>query len=793
MSDLKLSVLINAIDKFSAPAQKIAGISEKMASRLHDGQQALQNLGSKGQAVQRMKALKTRLGQSAAEMDKATTRTAALGRELAATTSPTKKLQREFETARRKSDALKQRHKQQREELRQLRGELRGAGIDTRKLGEAQRNIADDMEAATRKMEKMARVSEKVTAAKAKYDKALQRAANVSLVAGGLDRVGSGALGMVSQPIMQMRMVERSKGELASLGIEKSGVDQITQRGREMSTRLAGVTTSAFVSAAYDIKSGIETLSDAGVADMTEMAALTAKATKASVGQMTSLFATGYGAFKKSLYAGASDQEFGEILSASLAKSVQQFKTDGAKMQQAIQSMGSGMAESGISLADQFTALGMLQQKMEAGVAGTTMNALERSAGQAQARFEKMGIDIETLDENGNLRKLPDLLADMQYAFGDNYTTEIGTQIQQAFGSEEAVKFFKALWGQQKTFRANAKALEEAQRQGDAFTRTMAKNMDSNMDARLQVLQQRWDVIREKIGAALIPALEKLTPYLEKAADWIARFVDGNGAMTTALVTFVGGIGLIATVTAPVITALAALQVALAHTGYAARKAAAHTSMASLAGGGGKGKGWRGLAGKAGGFMKGKMGLIGAGIGALTIGSTLMDGQLSGGEKAAAVTKDVGGIGGALAGAAAGAALGSFIPVVGTAVGGLIGSIAGGMGGGWLGEKIAGVFSSDSDDKDNSPANRISDAANPIKKAAAVTVAGTALALSPAMADVPVAGAANVQHHDNSTHSYQLTIHQQPGEDPETLTQRILAEIDRRREQGERERLSDDV
>ena len=760
-----------------------------MAARLHDGQKALHNLGSKGQAVQRMKTLETRLGQSAAEMDKATKRTAELGRTLAATAHPTKKLQREFETARRKSDALKQRHKQQREELRQLRTELRGAGIDTRKLGDAQRKIADDMEAATKKMEKMAQVSEKMAAAKAKYDKTLQRAANASLVAGGLDRVGRGALNMVSQPVAQMRMVERSKGELASLGIEKGGIDQITQRGREMSTRLAGVTTSAFVSAAYDIKSGIETLSDEGVADMTEMAALTAKATKADVGQMTSLFATGYGSFKKSLYAEASDQAFGKILSASLAKSVQQFKTDGSKMQQAIQSMGSGLAESGISLADQFTALGMLQQKMEAGVAGTTMSALERSAGQAQARFEKMGMAIETLDENGNLRNLPDLLADMQQEFGDQYTTETGSQIQQAFGSEDAVKFFKALWGQQDTFRANAKALEQAQRQGDAFTHTMAKNMDNNMDARLQVLQQRWDVIKEKIGNALIPVLEKLMPYLEKAADWIGRFVDGNGAMTTALVTFVGGIGLFATVAAPVITAIAALTTSVAYLGYAAKKSAAQTAMAGLAGGGGKG--WRGLAKSAGGFMKGKMGLMGAGIGALTIGSTLMNDQLSGGEKAATVTQDVGGIGGALAGAAAGAALGSVIPVVGTAVGGIIGSIAGGMGGGWLGEKVAGVFSSDN--KENSPTTRSAEAVNPVKKAAAATVAGTALALSPAMAETPVAGAASVQHNDNSTHSYQLTIQQLPGEDQQALTERIMREIDRRGQQREREAVSDGV
>ena len=790
MSDLKLSVLINAIDKFTAPAQKIVGVSEQLATRLYDGQKALQELGRKGQAVQRMKALETRLGRSAAEMDKATGRTAALGRELAATTTPTRKLQGAFETARRKSDALKRQHKQQRDELRQLRRELRGAGIDTRKLGDAQRQIAGDIEAATRKMEKMAHLSEKVAVAKAKYEKELQSAANVSLVAGGLERVGRGALGMLSQPLAQMRSVERSKGELASLGIEKSGVDAITQRGRELSTLLAGVTTSAFVSAAYDIKSGIATLSDAGVADMTAMAALTAKATKAHVGQMTSLFATGYGAFKNSLYAEASDQEFGHILSASLAKSVQQFKTDGPKMQQAIQSMGSGLAESGIALADQFTALGMLQQKMEAGVAGTTLSALERSAGQAQARFRQMGIAIDTLDANGNLRTLPDLLTDMQQEFGDQYSTEIGGQIQKAFGSEEAVKFFKALWGQQDAFRANAQALEAAQQQGAAFTRTMARHMDSNMDARLQVLQQRWDVIKEKIGSALIPVLERLTPWLEKTADWIARFVDGNGAMTTALAGLAGGIGLIAVVAAPVLTAMASLAAAVAYFGYVAKTSTAATTMAALANSGG-GKGWRGVAKKAGGFAKGRLGLLGAGIGALTVGSTLMDGQLSSGEKAATVTQDVGHIGGALGGAAAGAALGSVIPVVGTAIGGLIGSIAGSLGGGWLGEKVAGVFSSD--DSENSPASRIAQAAHPVKTAAAATVLGPALAWSPAMADTPSAGAGNVQHNDNSTHSYQLTIQQLPGEDQQALTERIMREIERFNQQRGREMVGDGV
>lgn len=55
---------------------------------------------------------------------------------------------------------------------------------------------------------------------------------------------------------------------------------------------------SDFITAAYDIKSGIASLTDEGVAQFTELAALTGKATKSTTEEMGSLFATGYGIYK---------------------------------------------------------------------------------------------------------------------------------------------------------------------------------------------------------------------------------------------------------------------------------------------------------------------------------------------------------------------------------------------------------------------------------------------------------------------------------------------------------------
>ncbi|VFQ44372.1 phage tail tape measure protein [Desulfoluna butyratoxydans] len=821
--DFELSIVIDAVNRYSKPAAEVEKSSNRMATRITESQKAMHALGRESKAIDRMRTLETRLSKTSAEFAVSSKRVAELGREIAKAEKPTRKLEREFDRARKASAALKEKHRQQKNALKEMRTEMRGAGVDTRNLAAAQADVARKLEEGTRKMKKMAQVSEEVTKARERMDRSLRRSAQIALVAEGAGRVGQTARGMVADPINRMRGIERSRGELASLGVKD--LDTITKAGMDATRNLAGMSTAAFVSAAYDIKSGISNLTDRGVAAMTSNAAWTAKATRADVGQMTSLFATAYGSFKEPLYKNATDKEFGEIFSATLSKSVQQFKTDGAKMQQAIQSMGSGLAAAGVSLSSQMTALGMLQQKMESGVAGTTLSALERSAAQAHAKFEEMGVQIETLDDKGNMRDLPDLLAQARAAFGDNYTSEIGAKLQQAFGSDEAVKFFKAMWGQEKAFVAQRTELERAQLQREQFTRAMAKAMDNNLDARMMIQAQRWNLIKARMGNALAPALERMLPLLEKVTDWVERFVINHGGISTAIIGIVGGVGLIATVAAPVVTAVAALTTAMAAMGYQARKTRAEMAMEGMAGddggGGGDGKkkrkkGRRGRRGRRGvgrrGLLRRASGLgkrgfaaarrfpkgfrtaltVGKGMGrrlggaaavatgAISIGATLLDKDKTKGQKAASVTRDVGGIAGGAGGAMAGAALGSMIfPGVGTAIGALVGGIAGGAGGDWIGGIVGGLFSRDKKQHTDTIA------ANAKKKAGAVAGAGMIMA-APAMAAVPDLGTIPtlkpqpaVTKIDKSKKEFNIQFQQAPGEDPEAVARRLMAEIKR--------------
>lgn len=853
MADLTAKVAIRAEDGFTPVASKISGAGGKLAKRLDGIGRELADLERKGATAKRLQSLQSRLGQTGQALDAARKRTAALGREIAAAGDPAaRKLQREFDKARRESDLLKRSHRGQRDEARSLREQLRSAGVETRKLGDAQRGIASDIDRATRKMDRMAVAAGKVAAAQKRVDRGMERAARGALIAGELRTAGQGLLGLVSAPLQRVREVGAARGELASLGMSRGGVDAVVRRGRELSLDVAGINPASFTSAAYDIRSGISALDDAGVADVTEIAALTARATKADTGQMTEMFAAGYGAFKDSLFGGASDREFAGAFGAQIAKSVEQFRTTGDGMQQAIRSMGAGLAQSGVSLEDQLASLGMLQQQMTGSEAGTAMAAMARNAVVAQGRFASMGLDIRTLDASGNMLSPAELLDQVQRGFGtDEYTTEIGAQIQKAFGDEQAVRFFTALWGQHEAMEANAAALREASAEGDRFVRMMQRRRDDNIDSRMVKLEQRWNDVQLRIGDALVPVLELAAPWIETVADKVAGLIEKFPGATTVLAGVAGAGGLLALAVAPAITSIVSLSLALDYMRKRAAMASATLATRDIGTPGGPGRGRfgrvadkirgagkaakggaGGLAGKiagfgrtgglkALGFVKGKAGLLGALAGGVAIGGTLLSGKLSARDKAEAVTQDAGGIGGGLAGAAAGAAIGSVIPGVGTAIGALAGSIIGSLAGdrigafagkafrtsqaGGAGAAIESAGIGESAARPNARQLRGLDRRAPVRAAAALAVplaAAGALPEAGPQADLATAlteAASRSEARPDSGRTqappvtYHVTFHieQRPGESAEDLADRVLDKLEERQRQGRLEGLFD--
>jgi TP901 family phage tail tape measure protein len=288
-------------------------------------------------------------------------------------------------------------------------------------------------------------------------------------------------------------------GEVGSLGVKDlAGLQEAAQ---QFSNQWSGTTGPEFARAAYDIKSGISSLSDEGVAEFTRLAALTAKATKGTVADMTSLFASGYGIYREQ-FKNLSDMDFGRTFSAGIAKSVQDFKTTGPKMQEAIQTLGASATKSLVPMQEQFAVLGMLQQTMSGSEAGTKYKAFLKDVAKAGGE-----LGLPFLDANKKLKSMPEILDLLRKKYGDTINEIQAHEIQQAFGSDEAVGMIKLLFSQTDALRGNITGLGEALKGGTALTEEMARSMNAGLGAETTKAGQRLNNLAEIVGGVLTPVL----------------------------------------------------------------------------------------------------------------------------------------------------------------------------------------------------------------------------------------------------------------------------------------------
>lgn len=339
--------------------------------------------------------------------------------------------------------------------------------------------------------------------------------------------------------------------ELSSLGVEDLAT--LEAAAQDFSNTWAGTTKADFISAAYDIKSGIASLTDEGVAQYTEMAGLTAKATKSNIATMTDLFATGYGIYKD-FYADLSDMEFAELFSAGISTSVKQFKTNGDEMAAAIASLGASATNAQVPLEEQLSILGMLQATMSGSEAGTKYNAFLRSAAKGG---DALGLSF--VDANNQLLSMPEILDKLHGKFGDTLDAAEKMELQQAFGDSETIKLIDLMYNKVGDLENNIVGMYGALGQGTGATLEMADAINSSDPAKLEVIKQKMHNIGETISNIVTPQVmqyaDKISTVVDKAGEWasshsglisiIFRLLTGLAGFLTISGTITTTIGLV--------------------------------------------------------------------------------------------------------------------------------------------------------------------------------------------------------------------------------------------------------
>lgn len=350
-----------------------------------------------------------------------------------------------------------------------------------------------------------------------------------SSVAVGAGAVGAAIAGGLALSASKAQEVQNALGEVASLGVKDLG--SLKDAAVNFSNNWAGTTAPEFIRSAYDIKSAVSTLSDEAVAKFTEFSALTAKATKASAGEMSAAFTTAYGIFKP-LSKDMSDMDWADKFAGVMSGAVQQFKTDGKQMADAIKSIGAIASASNVPLTEQVAILGTLQQTMPGAEAGTQYKAFMMTAATAG---EKMGLAFT--NANGTLKSTPEILELIKKKFPDLSQAAAQMKLKEAFGSEEAVKYVLQLTPKIDQLKAGIDSMGQAWERGSAGAREMAEAMNTDTPELLkQQLGNLMAMVGEFVLVAIGPLMKDVSAFIIKLQEWIAANPELAAGLTKAAV-----------------------------------------------------------------------------------------------------------------------------------------------------------------------------------------------------------------------------------------------------------------
>jgi phage-related protein len=185
-------------------------------------------------------------------------------------------------------------------------------------------------------------------------------------------------------------------------------------------------------------------------------------------------------------------------------------------MSQALTTLGAAATTAQRPFEEQLAVLGMLQATMPGGEAGTKYKAFIKAAAKAGQE-----LCLSFVDSNNQLLSMVEILDRLRGKYGETLDAMEKQQIQKAFGTEEAVALIDLLYGKVGELRSNIDTLGMSMRDGIAFTEQMARAMNNDLGANLEVLGQNIDILKRSIGDELSPLIQMAIPTVK---DWVQGF-----------------------------------------------------------------------------------------------------------------------------------------------------------------------------------------------------------------------------------------------------------------------------
>lgn len=378
--------------------------------------------------------------------------------------------------------------------------------------------------------------------------------------------LGAAGAAMVALPALFIRArkgTEQALGALTSVGV--NDLDALEKRATAFSNKYAGVTKAAFLDAAYVTKSALSNLSDDAVGEFTALAAIAAKATKGELGSMIQTFGAAYESFKP-LFKEMSDIDFAKELTAQISKTANIFNSDGVKISNSLKDIGSTATKAGVSMAEQFAVLGMLQANDPTGaLSGTRYRSFIENAARAEERLNKgvsKGKRVSFLDpKTGYLKSALDIVKEIKKRFPDLKKAADSLDLKEAFASPEALAAIGTLIEKLPELEKNIALVAGASKNGTKEAEAMAEAMNRGMGSDL--LKQKLQNLAEVMGKPIQKDADALAGKVGELVVWLQKLGEESPDTAKALSYLSFGMGGLFVFAASAVQGLAALALAM--------------------------------------------------------------------------------------------------------------------------------------------------------------------------------------------------------------------------------------
>ena len=557
--NLRLQVVLNAVDKLTRPFRSAQESNKRLAGAVRQSRDALKDLNRQAGQIDGFRKTKQQLTETQQAYQAATQRAAALAREMNASGNPTRQQAETLKRAQREAGQLKNRFEQLQRSTQQQRTALQANGISTTQLGQAQRRLNSDIARTTQQLQRQeqqlrrsAEQERRMAAAKGSYQKTMDVRNKMAGTGAAAMATGGAALYVGKKFMAPGYEFETGMSKVQALTrLDKNSEEYkaLREQARQLGATTAFTANEVAQGQSFYAMAGFKPEQIQNAMKGTLSMSLAGDIDLATTADIGSNILTGFKLNSNEM------NRVSDTLVATFTRSNTNLNMLGDTMKY-VAPVASGL---GVDLETAAVAAGKLGDAgIQGSMAGTSLRSilgrLAEPPKQAADALEEL--NIKTRDAKGNLRGLPEILADL-----DKKTKKMGTAQRAGYfkhiAGEEAFSALSVLTDQAGSGELQKMIAEVKAAKGEA--QKVADTMTNNLDGDLKNLTSAWEDVGIQIFGGVDSPLrdiaKSITDIISKVGDWAKR----NPELANTLTKIALALGVILAVGGAIVLMLAAM------------------------------------------------------------------------------------------------------------------------------------------------------------------------------------------------------------------------------------------